>query len=135
MRHRMLRDQLGKTGAHRRAMYRNMINSLIQHEQLRTTLTKAKQLRRYAEPLITMAGKGDSVASRRTAFAKLRSKEAVHKLFAEIGPRYRERPGGYIRVLKHDFRAGDCAPMAYVELVDRPLPESPAAEDKPAASA
>lgn len=127
MRHRMLRDKLGKTGAHRRAMYRNMINSLIQHEQLRTTLTKAKQLRRYAEPLVTMAGKGDSVANRRTAFARLRSKEAVRKLFAEIGPRYRERPGGYIRVLKVGFRAGDCAPMAHVELVDRPQPEAPAA--------
>ncbi|MGV0005468.1 MAG: 50S ribosomal protein L17 [Candidatus Porifericomitaceae bacterium WSBS_2022_MAG_OTU9] len=120
MRHGLTRNKLGKTGAHRRAMYRNMVNSLIQHEKMHTTLTKAKQLRQYVEPLITRAGKGDTVANRRLVFAKLRSKEAVRKLFDDIGPHYRERPGGYMRVLRDGFRAGDSAPRAYVELVDRP---------------
>ena len=100
-------------------MFRNMAVSLVQHELIRTTLPKAKELRRVAEPLITLA-KSDSVANRRLAFSRTRSKEAVGKLFTELGPRYKERPGGYIRILKCGFRAGDAAPMAYVELVDRP---------------
>jgi large subunit ribosomal protein L17 len=100
-------------------MFRNMSASLLKHELIRTTLPKAKELRRFAEPLITL-GKIDSVANRRLAFSRLRDKVAVGKLFVEIGPRYRERPGGYLRILKCGFRAGDSAPMAYVELVDRP---------------
>jgi len=102
-------------------MFRNMATSLFEHELITTTLPKAKELRRVAEPLITMA-KIDSVANRRLAFARLRDKAAVGKLFQELGPRYKERPGGYLRILKCGFRAGDAAPMAYVELVDRPLP-------------
>jgi len=100
-------------------MFRNMATSLFEHELITTTLPKAKELRRVAEPLITMA-KIDSVANRRLAFARLRDKAAVGKLFQELGPRYKERPGGYLRILKCGFRAGDAAPMAYVELVDRP---------------
>jgi large subunit ribosomal protein L17 len=100
-------------------MFRNMTASLVEHELIRTTLPKAKELRRVAEPLITLA-KRDSVANRRLAFARLRDKAAVGKLFAELGPRYEGRPGGYLRILKCGFRAGDKAPMAYVELVDRP---------------
>jgi large subunit ribosomal protein L17 len=100
-------------------MFKNMTASLIEHELIKTTLPKAKELRRVAEPLITMA-KEDTVAKRRLAFARLRDKAAVGKLFSEIGPRYRQRPGGYLRILKCGFRAGDKAPMAYVELVDRP---------------
>ncbi|ODV24649.1 MAG: 50S ribosomal protein L17 [Rhodanobacter sp. SCN 68-63] len=100
-------------------MFRNMASSLIKHELIRTTLPKAKELRRVAEPLITLA-KTDGVANRRLAFSRLRDKQAVGKLFVEIGPRYRERPGGYLRILKCGFRPGDNAPMAYVELVDRP---------------
>lgn len=130
MRHGLTRTKLGKTGAHRRAMYRNMVNSLIQHERMHTTLTKAKQLRRYVEPLITRAGKGDTVANRRLVFAKLRSKDSVRKLFDDIGPHYRERPGGYMRVLRDGFRAGDSSPRAYVELVDRPQPASVAEGSK-----
>ena len=103
-------------------MFRNMACSLIEHEVIRTTVPKAKELRRVAEPLITLA-KSDSVANRRLAFSRMRSKSAVGKLFSEIGPRYQERPGGYTRILKCGFRAGDAAPMAFVELVDRPLPD------------
>ena len=100
-------------------MFRNMAVSLVEHELIRTTLPKAKELRRIAEPLITLA-KSDSVANRRLAFSRTRSKEAVGKLFTELGPRYKDRPGGYIRILKCGFRAGDASPMAWVELVDRP---------------
>jgi len=103
-------------------MFRNMAVSLVEHELIKTTVPKAKELRGYAEPLITLA-KTDSVANRRLAFDRTRSKEAVGKLFDELGPRYAERPGGYIRILKCGFRTGDKAPMAYVELVDRPEPE------------
>jgi large subunit ribosomal protein L17 len=103
-------------------MFRNMAVSLVEHELIKTTLPKAKELRSYAEPLITLAKK-DSVANRRLAFDRTRSKEAVGKLFAELGPRYQERPGGYIRILKCGYRTGDKAPMAYVELVDRPQVE------------
>jgi large subunit ribosomal protein L17 len=119
MRHRKSGRQLNRNSAHRSAMFRNMANSLFQHELIKTTLPKAKELRRVAEPLITMA-KDDSVAKRRVAFARLRDQAAVAKLFAELGPRYKARPGGYLRILKCGFRPGDNAPMAYVELVDRP---------------
>lgn len=102
-------------------MFQNMANSLFRHEVIKTTLPKAKELRRVAEPLITMA-KEDSVSKRRLAFARLRDKEMVGKLFAELAPRYKDRPGGYLRIMKCGFRAGDAAPMAYVELVDRPEP-------------
>ena len=120
MRHRKSGRKFNRTSAHRAAMFRNMVNSLVEHELIKTTLPKAKELRRYAEPLITLA-KEDSVANRRLAFDRLRSKEAVGKLFTVLGPRYQGRPGGYLRVLKAGFRAGDNAPMAYVELVDRPV--------------
>jgi large subunit ribosomal protein L17 len=103
-------------------MFRNMTASLVKHELIKTTLPKAKELRSYAEPIITLA-KQDSVANRRLAFNRLRDKEVVGKLFSEIGPRYQSRPGGYLRILKCGFRAGDNAPMAYVELVDRPVVE------------
>ncbi|MDR9390066.1 MAG: 50S ribosomal protein L17 [Wenzhouxiangella sp.] len=119
MRHRKSGRQLNRNSSHRTAMFKNMTASLIEHELIKTTLPKAKELRRVAEPLITMA-KEDTVAKRRLAFARLRDKAAVGKLFSEIGPRYRQRPGGYLRILKCGFRAGDKAPMAYVELVDRP---------------
>ncbi|HEY7905647.1 MAG TPA: 50S ribosomal protein L17 [Wenzhouxiangella sp.] len=119
MRHRKSGRQLNRNSSHRKAMFKNMTASLIEHELIKTTLPKAKELRRVAEPLITMA-KEDSVAKRRLAFARLRDKAAVGKLFAELGPRYRQRPGGYLRILKCGYRAGDKAPMAYVELVDRP---------------
>jgi len=109
-------------------MFRNMTSSLVEHELIKTTLPKAKELRGYAEPLITLA-KQDSVANRRLAFDRLRNKETVGKLFAELGPRYQTRPGGYIRILKCGFRTGDKAPMAYVELVDRPQPEHVDDED------
>jgi len=108
-------------------MFKNMSASLIEHELIKTTLPKAKELRRVAEPLITLA-KQDSTANRRLAFARLRDKESVKKLFDELGPRYRDRPGGYLRILKCGFRAGDKAPMAYVELVDRPDSEVDAAD-------
>jgi len=114
MRHRKAGRHLNRTSAHRRAMFRNMAASLFRHERIRTTLPKAKELRRVAEPL--------TVARRRLAFARLRDKEAVRKLFEELGPRYRERPGGYTRILKMGFRPSDAAPMALVELVDRPRP-------------
>lgn len=125
MRHRKAGRKLNRTSAHRRAMFKNMASSLFKHELIKTTLPKAKELRRVAEPLITLA-KEDSVANRRLAFDRLRDKEAVGKLFTDLGPRYRERPGGYLRILKCGFRAGDAAPMAYVELVDRP--DAPGAE-------
>ena len=119
MRHQKSGRKLNRTSSHREAMFKNMAASLIKHELIRTTLPKAKELRRVAEPLITLA-KVDGVANRRLAFARLRDKEAVGKLFVELGPRYQQRPGGYLRILKCGFRAGDNAPMAYVELVDRP---------------
>jgi large subunit ribosomal protein L17 len=118
MRHRKAGRHLNRTSSHRRAMFRNMTNSLFRHELIKTTLPKAKELRRVAEPLITMA-KSDSVHKRRLAFARLRDKEVVGKLFTELGPRYEARPGGYLRILKCGYRAGDAAPMAYVELVGR----------------
>ncbi len=121
MRHRHSGRQLNRNASHRKAMFQNMTISLVEHEVIKTTLPKAKELRRYAEPLITLA-KEDSVANRRLAFDRLRSKPAVGKLFAELGPRYESRPGGYLRIMKAGFRAGDNAPMAYVELVDRPVP-------------
>jgi large subunit ribosomal protein L17 len=120
MRHRKSGRHFNRTSAHRQAMFKNMAVSLFEHEIIKTTLPKAKELRRVAEPLITLA-KVDSVANRRLAFARTRSKEAVGKLFTDLGPRYEARPGGYIRILKCGFRAGDKAPMAYVELVDRPV--------------
>lgn len=119
MRHRLSGRQLNRTSSHRQAMFRNMAASLIEHEIIKTTLPKAKELRRVAEPLITLA-KTDSVANRRLAFNRLRSKEVVGKLFTQIGPRYEARPGGYLRIIKCGFRTGDKAPMAYVELVNRP---------------
>jgi large subunit ribosomal protein L17 len=123
MRHRHSGRQLNRNASHRKAMFRNMAVSLLEHELIKTTLPKAKELRSYAEPLITLAKK-DSVANRRLAFDRTRSKEAVGKLFTELGPRYQERPGGYIRILKCGYRTGDKAPMAYVELVDRPQVEA-----------
>ena len=123
MRHQKSGRKLNRTSSHREAMFKNMASSLFKHELIRTTLPKAKELRRVAEPLITLA-KTDGVANRRLAFARLRDKEAVGKLFIELGPRYRERPGGYLRILKCGFRPGDNAPMAYVELVDRPRAEA-----------
>ena len=122
MRHRHSGRQLNRNSSHRKAMFRNMTVSLVEHELIKTTVAKAKELRGYAEPLITL-DKNDSVANRRLAFDRTRSKEAVGKLFTELGPRYQERPGGYIRILKCGYRAGDKAPMAYVELVDRPAAE------------
>ena len=119
MRHRKSGRHLNRTSSHRKAMFKNMSVSLFEHELIKTTLPKAKELRRVAEPLITLA-KEDSVAYRRLAFARTLSKEAVGKLFNELGPRYEARPGGYIRIMKCGFRPGDNAPMAYVELVDRP---------------
>ncbi|MDH5361556.1 MAG: 50S ribosomal protein L17 [Gammaproteobacteria bacterium] len=119
MRHRKSGRQLNRNSSHRKAMFKNMASSLFEHEIIRTTLPKAKELRRVAEPLITMA-KEDSVANRRLAFARLRNSEMVAKLFNELGKRYQSRPGGYLRILKCGLRAGDKAPMAIVELVDRP---------------
>src|SRR5687767_9723978 len=121
MRHKISGRALSRTSSHRTAMFKNMTASLIKHEVIKTTLPKAKELRRVAEPLITL-GKEDGVANRRVAMSRIGDKEAVGKLFTEIGPRYRTRPGGYLRILKCGFRAGDAAPMAYVELVDRPEP-------------
>lgn len=120
MRHRKSGRKFSRTSAHRKAMFRNMTASLVEHELIKTTLPKAKELRRVAEPLITLS-KNDSVANRRLAFSRLRDDAAVAKLFTELGPRYNERPGGYLRILKCGFRAGDNAPMAFVELVGRPL--------------
>ena len=119
MRHRKSGRQLNRNSSHRKAMFSNMANSLFDHEIIKTTLPKAKELRRVAEPLITMA-KSDSVANRRLAFSRLRDKEMVGKLFSELGPRFKDRPGGYTRIMKCGFRSGDAAPMAYIELVDRP---------------
>ncbi len=119
MRHRKSGRQLNRNSSHRKAMFSNMATSLFDKELIRTTLPKAKELRSIAEPLITLSKK-DSVANRRLAFAKLRDRDIVTKLFNELGPRYEERPGGYLRIMKCGFRTGDKAPMAYVELVDRP---------------
>ena len=119
MRHQKAGRKFNRTSAHREAMFRNMAASLIKHGLIKTTLPKAKELRRVAEPLITL-GKIDGVANRRLAFSRLRDKEAVGTLFTTLGPRYQSRPGGYLRILKCGFRAGGNAPMAYVELVDRP---------------
>ncbi len=145
MRHRQSGRQLNRNSSHRKAMFRNMCNSLVDHEIIRTTVPKAKELRGFIEPLITLA-KEDTVANRRLAFNRLRDKAAVKKLFEEIGPRYKERPGGYTRVLKAGFRPGDNAPIGIIELVDRPIPEevdepevvekeSAAAEEKQEAAA
>ena len=120
MRHRKSGRKFNRTSAHRKAMFRNMSASLVEHELIKTTLPKAKELRRVAEPLITLA-KIDSVANRRLAFARLRDDAAVAKLFTQLGPRFNERPGGYLGILKCGFRAGDNAPMAYVELIGRPI--------------
>ncbi|MEX1667002.1 50S ribosomal protein L17 [Zhongshania arctica] len=122
MRHRHSGRQLNRNSSHRKAMFRNMTASLVEHEMIKTTLPKAKELRGYAEPLITLS-KVDSVANRRLAFARLRCNAAVGKLFTDLGPRYEGRPGGYIRIMKCGLRTGDKAPMAYVELVDRPVVE------------
>lgn len=122
MRHRKSGRKLNRNSSHRKAMFKNMAVSLFEHELIKTTLPKAKELRRVAEPLITLA-KNDSVANRRLAFARTRDNAIVAKLFNELGPRYQERPGGYVRILKCGYRAGDAAPMAYVELVDRPVQE------------
>ena len=121
MRHGNGLRKLNRTSAHRKAMLQNMMNSLIEHEAIKTTVPKAKELRRVVEPMITLAKK-DSVANRRLAFARLRDDASVVKLFTELGPRYNARPGGYTRILKMGFRVGDNAPMAFVELVDRPEP-------------
>jgi large subunit ribosomal protein L17 len=123
MRHRKSGRHFNRTSSHRQAMFKNMAVSLFEHEIIKTTLPKAKELRGVAEPLITLA-KVDSVANRRLAFARTRSKEAVGKLFNELGPRYEARPGGYIRIMKCGFRSGDNAPMAYVELIGRPAVEA-----------
>ena len=119
MRHRQSNRKLNRTTSHRLAMFRNMSNSLLKHEIIKTTLPKAKELRRFVEPLITL-GKEPSLANHRLAFDRLRDREMVVKLFGELGPRYKARPGGYLRILKYGFRNGDNAPMALVELVDRP---------------
>ena len=119
MRLRKSGRQLNRNSSHRQAMFRNMTSSLVEHEIIKTTLPKAKELRRVVEPLITLA-KTDSVANRRLAFARIRNADAVKKLFSDLGPRFANRPGGYIRIMKCGFRAGDNAPMAYIELVDRP---------------
>ena len=127
MRHQKSGRTLGRKSSHRKAMYRNMAASLIEHETIRTTVPKAKELRRVVEPLITLA-KEDGVANRRLAFDRLRSKQSVGKLFNELGPRFKERPGGYLRILKAGHRPGDAAPMAIVQLRDQP---EPAAETAP----
>ncbi|HOP22355.1 MAG TPA: 50S ribosomal protein L17 [Gammaproteobacteria bacterium] len=121
MRHRKSGRQLNRNSSHRKAMFKNMAASLFEHELIKTTLPKAKELRRVAEPLITIS-KNDSVANRRLAFSRLGRKDVVKKLFEELGSRYEKRPGGYLRILKCGYRSGDNAPMAYVELVDRPRP-------------
>ncbi len=120
MRHQNSGRKLNRTSAHRKALFKNLSLALFREELIKTTLPKAKELRRFAEPLITLA-KTDGVANRRVAFSRLRDKQVVGKLFVELGPRYRARPGGYLRILKCGYRAGDNAPMAYVELVDRPV--------------
>jgi large subunit ribosomal protein L17 len=123
MRHRQSNRKLNRTTSHRLAMFRNMSNSLLKHEVIKTTLPKAKELRRFVEPLITL-GKEPSLANHRLAFDRLRDRDMVVKLFGELGPRYKARPGGYLRILKYGFRNGDNAPMALVELVDRPDTET-----------
>jgi large subunit ribosomal protein L17 len=128
MRHRKSGRKLGRNSSHRKAMFRNMATSLFRHETIKTTLPKAKELRRVAEPLITLA-KEDGVANRRLAFARLRDKEVVGKLFKDLGPRFKERPGGYIRILRLGPRAGDAAPMALVMLVDGPVEAEATAEE------
>ena len=128
MRHRKSGRHLNRTSSHRQAMFKNMCVSLVEHEVIKTTLPKAKELRRHIEPLITLS-KQDSVANRRLAFSRTRSKDTVGKLFNELGPRYANRPGGYVRVLKCGYRTGDNAPMAYVELVDRPVVDEAASEE------
>ncbi|MCH6548834.1 MAG: 50S ribosomal protein L17 [Gammaproteobacteria bacterium] len=128
MRHRKSGRRLGRTSSHRKAMFRNMAASLLRHETIKTTLPKAKELRRVVEPLITLA-KEDGVAKRRLAFDRLRDKEAVGKLFKDIGPRFKDRPGGYLRILKTGPRPGDAAPMAIVQLVDGPVAEAEAEEE------
>ena len=127
MRHRKSGRKLGRTSSHRKAMFRNMAASLLRHETIKTTLPKAKELRRVVEPLITLA-KEDGVANRRLAFDRLRDKEVVGKLFTDLGPRFKARPGGYLRILKTGPRPGDAAPMAIVQLVDGPAEETAAAE-------
>ena len=126
MRHHKSGRKLNRNSSHRKAMFSNMTNSLFDHEIIKTTLPKAKELRRVAEPLITLA-KSDSVANRRSAFSSVRDKEMVGKLFNELAPRYKDRPGGYTRIMKCGFCSGNAAPMAYIELVDRP--EDAIAED------
>ena len=123
MRHRKSGRKFNRNSSHRKAMFKNMVNSLVEHELIKTTLPKAKELRGHIEPLITLA-KNDTVANRRLAFDRTRSDAAVGKLFTDLGPRYQNRPGGYVRILKCGFRAGDNATMAYVELVDRPAVEA-----------
>jgi large subunit ribosomal protein L17 len=119
MRHRKSGRRLGRDSSHRKAMYRNMVSSLIEHETIKTTLPKAKELRKVIEPLITLAKK-DGAPRRRLVFSRVRDKKAVGKLFGELGPRYKDRPGGYLRILKTGFRSGDSAPMALVQLLDQP---------------
>lgn len=129
MRHRKSGRKLGRNSSHRKAMFRNMAASLFRHETIKTTVPKAKELRRVAEPLITLA-KEDGVANRRLAFSRLRDKEVVGKLFKDLGPRFKARPGGYIRILKLGPRAGDAAPMALVQLVDGPVEEAAAVAEE-----
>lgn len=132
MRHRNIGRQLSRSSSHRKATLKNLTSALFRHEIIRTTLPKAKELRRVAEPMITMA-KTDSLARRRLIFSRLRDRDMVTKLFNDLGPRFKARPGGYLRILKCGFRPGDCAPMAWVELMDRPaeVAESTAAADTP----
>lgn len=130
MRHRLGLRKLNRTSSHRSAMFRNMTNSLLRHEVIKTTLPKAKELRRVAEPIITL-GKKATVANRRLAFSRLRDRDIVVKLFDELGPRYAARNGGYLRILKYGFRHGDKAPMALVELMDRPEDDASSIEDVP----
>jgi large subunit ribosomal protein L17 len=129
MRHKKSGRKLGRNSSHRKAMFRNMAASLLRHETIKTTLPKAKELRRVVEPLITLA-KEDGVAKRRLAFDRLRDKEAVGKLFKDVGPRFKDRPGGYLRILKTGPRPGDAAPMAIVQLVDGPLVEAETAGEE-----
>ena len=129
MRHRKSGRRLGRNSSHRKAMFRNMASSMVKHETIRTTVPKAKELRRVVEPLITLA-KEDSVANRRLAFDRLRDKEAVGKLFSEIGPRFKDRPGGYLRILKMGPRPGDAAPMAIVMLMDEAVGKEPATAEE-----
>ena len=127
MRHRNTGRNLSRTSSHRSALLKNLAASLFKHEIIKTTLPKAKELRKVAEPLITKA-KNDSVANRRLVFSRIRDRDMVGKLFNELGPRYKSRPGGYLRILKCGYRAGDSAPMAFVELVDRPLADATGTE-------